>query len=429
MSDNINRKLKTIKTKDMKVADAIRSPYDLGSKALNKHFSSFGGIVPAQSIFLTAPSGTGKTTFALHIAKCVDTYVREYKIKHDITEDIEAFDDKSYRNLGPPIFISLEMSSFQIKLYEERLGDLGDIDVIPDDVQGSYSDWLEYIIAEKKPSLVIIDSLQYAADIAVSIEGATAKFHEKQIVSAFKNYAHSLYVPVIVIGHTNKDGTYKGNTSLKHALDFHLTMEINESGEKFICSEKNRFGTIDSTLLYNDHNGILITDTDIEETPLIDILNINEILPAYHNTQWNTPNYFDTKFIKSFFSSLLIPLKDKYIKEIENISGFGDDFTIDDIHVTYSNRIEIISNPKSKAIEVGFDFIKKFNTISDDEIFNSNEINFVNNLCKTPKDKLLWIFLRELQYLIDDRRINTFEFYQKVANKYNENSYLHSENL
>jgi DNA repair protein RadA/Sms len=174
-----------------------------------------GGIVKGSMVLLSGDPGIGKSTILLQICEYLG---RELKI----------------------LYISGEESKHQIKLRADRLGvKTHNLSVMCEtDVQGI----CEYI-RTSKPDLVIIDSIQTMnfADIS-STPGSVSQVRES--TNILMRTAKILNIPIIIVGHVNKDGNIAGPKVLEHIVDAVLYLE----GERHLSyrilrAVKNRYGS------------------------------------------------------------------------------------------------------------------------------------------------------------------------------------------
>ena len=138
------------------------------------------------------------------------------------------------------LYVSGEESKRQLKLRAERLQvTTENLNVLTEtDVETVTS-----YIYETKPDIVMIDSIQTMSLSAISsVPGSVAQVRE--CTNAYLHTAKSLDIPIIVVGHVNKDGAIAGPKVLEHIVDAVLYFE----GEKNLTyrvlrAVKNRFGS------------------------------------------------------------------------------------------------------------------------------------------------------------------------------------------
>ena len=138
-----------------------------------------GGLVPGSIVLLGGEPGIGKSTLTLQ------TILRMQN------RDI--------------LYVSGEESAHQIKMRAERIGGNAAVQVLCETSLENIFD----SIKEAKPELVIIDSIQTISTSEVeSSPGSITQVRE--CASALLRFAKTSGIPVILIGHINKEGTLAG---------------------------------------------------------------------------------------------------------------------------------------------------------------------------------------------------------------------------
>ena len=174
-----------------------------------------GGIVKGSLVLLSGDPGIGKSTILLQICQSLE---KKLKI----------------------LYVSGEESYSQIKLRADRLKVKTDnlFILCETDAQAV----CEHIFATT-PDLVIIDSIQTMNFTELnSSPGCVTQVRECS--NLFMRTAKSLSIPVIMVGHVNKDGNIAGPKVLEHVVDCVLYFE----GERHLSyrilrAVKNRFGS------------------------------------------------------------------------------------------------------------------------------------------------------------------------------------------
>ncbi len=174
-----------------------------------------GGIVKGSVVLLGGDPGIGKSTLLLQICQYLGASLSI-------------------------LYVSGEESPHQLKLRAERLGvNTKQLSVLCEtDVLGICA----YIRTEK-PGLVIIDSIQTMQHTEVgSSPGSVTQVRES--ASALLRSAKQLDIPMLLVGHVNKDGNIAGPKVLEHIVDAVLYFE----GERHLSyrllrAVKNRFGS------------------------------------------------------------------------------------------------------------------------------------------------------------------------------------------
>ena len=149
-----------------------------------------GGIVPGSIILLGGDPGIGKSTLTLQTI----VQMTERRV----------------------LYVSGEESAHQIKMRAERLTpNAGEHVMILCETS------LENIfkeIEEVAPELIVIDSIQtMETEDVESAPGSVTQIRE--CASALLRFAKTSAIPVILIGHINKEGTIAGPKVLEHIVD------------------------------------------------------------------------------------------------------------------------------------------------------------------------------------------------------------------
>ncbi len=178
-----------------------------------------GGIVPGSLVLLGGNPGIGKSTLALQISMVVPN----------------------------TIYFSAEESVEQIKLRAERLKQKSTT------LKLANEPIIEHILAtikEKKPQLVIIDSIQTI--FSSEAEGETGSVTQiKACTVKLLELAKSQNIPIIIIGHVTKEGVVSGPKTLEHLVDTVLYLEGSEyQFYRILRTVKNRFGPTDEVGIF-----------------------------------------------------------------------------------------------------------------------------------------------------------------------------------
>ncbi len=181
-----------------------------------------GGLVKGSIVLLGGEPGIGKSTLALQtILKMPEEKV---------------------------LYVSGEESARQIKLRAQRLkGEDTENCLILCDTS------LENIFANIKemvPDIVVIDSIQtISTDTVDSSPGSVTQVRE--CASALLRFAKASGVPVILIGHINKEGILAGPKILEHIVDTVIQFEGDRHYMyRILRSIKNRFGSTSELGIY-----------------------------------------------------------------------------------------------------------------------------------------------------------------------------------
>lgn len=174
-----------------------------------------GGIVIGSLVLISGDPGIGKSTILLQICQHLG-------------------------NNSKILYVSGEESANQIKMRANRLGvTTNNLFILP---QTDVSIIVETIKSEK-PDAVIIDSIQTMVyDEINSSAGSVTQVRE--CTNIFMHTAKGLNVPILVVGHVNKDGAIAGPKVLEHIVDTVLYFEGERNySYRILRSVKNRFGS------------------------------------------------------------------------------------------------------------------------------------------------------------------------------------------
>ena len=182
-----------------------------------------GGIVPGSLVLVGGDPGIGKSTLLLQVCRELS----------DIGESV--------------LYISGEESTRQIKMRADRLGDFKkDMLLLCETDLTAISD----IIRNKKPRIVIIDSIQtmYNEDIS-GTPGSVSQVRESTAV--LLQLSKTLGISIFIVGHVTKEGTVAGPRILEHMVDTVLYFEGDRyAAYRILRGVKNRFGSTNEIGVY-----------------------------------------------------------------------------------------------------------------------------------------------------------------------------------
>jgi DNA repair protein RadA/Sms len=197
-----------------------------------------GGIVPGSLVLIGGEPGIGKSTLLLQIALSL----RDMKI----------------------LYVSGEESVEQIKMRADRIDTKNPNCYL-------YAETNTQSIFEQvkilSPQLIIIDSIQtvYSSHI-LSASGSISQVRE--CAAEFQRLAKETNIPVILIGHINKEGEIAGPKLLEHIVDTVLQFEGDRNyTHRLLRTNKNRFGSAMELGVY-----------EMKSSGLVPILNPSDIL-------------------------------------------------------------------------------------------------------------------------------------------------------
>lgn len=211
-----------IKSKPCKVSEieALEEPrIHMPSEELNRVLG--GGLVAGSMVLIGGEPGIGKSTLVLQNILSI----------------------KSRRML----YVSGEESAAQLKMRADRLGRVSDNCYIV--CETSLENIFDHI-KSVEPDLLIVDSIQTIASEAVeSAAGSVSQVRE--CAAQLLKYAKENGVPVLLIGHINKDGAIAGPKVLEHIVDVVLHFEGDRQHlYRLLRAIKNRFGSTNEIGIY-----------------------------------------------------------------------------------------------------------------------------------------------------------------------------------
>lgn len=205
---------------------------DMHDQELNRVLG--GGLVPGSLVLLGGEPGIGKSTLILQtVLRMADKRV---------------------------LYVSGEESIRQLKLRADRLasplpGREDGGKALPADlpcmvVCETLLDRIFIHIKNEQPQLVVIDSIQTIMTEAVeSSPGSIAQVRE--CAAQLLKFAKESNIPVVLIGHINKEGTLAGPKVLEHIVDAVLQFEGDQHYMyRILRSIKNRFGSTSELGIY-----------------------------------------------------------------------------------------------------------------------------------------------------------------------------------
>ena len=197
--------------KDISTTDEIR--YKTGLSELDRVLG--GGIVKGSLVLLGGDPGIGKSTILLQICEHLG---KNNKI----------------------LYVSGEESKRQLKLRATRLNVNNDNLYIQTQTD---VELISETIRQDKPDLVMIDSIQtMSLNELQSSPGSITQVRE--CTNYLMRVAKSLDIPLIIVGHVNKEGSIAGPKVLEHVVDAVLHFEGDKQmSYRILRAVKNRYGS------------------------------------------------------------------------------------------------------------------------------------------------------------------------------------------
>ena len=187
--------------------------YDTGIGELNRVLG--GGLVKGSLVLLGGEPGIGKSTILLQICQFLGE-------DHSI------------------LYVSGEESARQIKLRADRLGvDTENLYILT----STDAEAVAQTIASSAPDIAIIDSIQTMSISRISSSPASLT-QVRECTNLFMHTAKDQEIPIIIVGHVNKDGAIAGPKVMEHIVDAVLYFEgERHQSYRLLRAVKNRFGS------------------------------------------------------------------------------------------------------------------------------------------------------------------------------------------
>lgn len=195
------------------IGNFLEHRYDTGIGELNRVLG--GGLVKGSVVLISGDPGIGKSTLLLQTTQSLGNTLRV-------------------------LYVSGEESPHQLKLRAERIGvDSNNLTVICD----TNAEAICSFIKKDMPDAVIIDSIQTMSISEISsLPGSITQVRECS--NLFMRVAKTLNIPIIVVGHVNKDGNIAGPKVLEHIVDCVLYFEGEKNlSYRILRAVKNRYGS------------------------------------------------------------------------------------------------------------------------------------------------------------------------------------------
>lgn len=174
-----------------------------------------GGIVPGSLVLVGGDPGIGKSTLLLQVCQ-----------RLACEENV--------------LYISGEESLSQIKLRANRMGEFKEnLKLLCE----TNLDTIRNVIEDRRPELVVIDSIQtmYSEEVS-SAPGSVSQVRES--TNVFMQLAKGLGITIFIVGHVTKEGTVAGPRVLEHMVDTVLYFEGDRHASyRILRGVKNRFGS------------------------------------------------------------------------------------------------------------------------------------------------------------------------------------------
>ena len=303
-----------------------------------------GGLVPGSIVLLGGEPGIGKSTLTLQTI----LHMNERRI----------------------LYVSGEESAHQIKMRAERIGGNSEVMILCETSLESIFD----NIKEVKPELVVIDSIQTISTSDVeSSPGSITQVRE--CAAALLRFAKTSGIPVILLGHINKEGPLAGPKILEQIVDTVIQFEGDQHYMyRILRSIKNRFGSTSELGIYEmQQNGLrqvsnpseLLLSQDHEGLSGVAISSaIEGVRPFLVETQalvssaaYGTPQRSATGFDQRRLNMLLAVLEKRVgfkLMQKDVFINIAGGLRVTDLAMDLSVIAAVLSSNVDTAIEAGW---------------------------------------------------------------------------
>lgn len=210
---------------DLDVPVQLENTFNTGLSFFDDALSSGEGVTPSSSILFTGTPGAGKTTMCLQLA-----------------DSITKAGNICLYNTG-------EESLFQVRKVAKRLnlkhGFIAGQDTLVTDILEHAGSLMK--ANRGKQLFIILDSLQTLNDGKYA-DGAVNAMSQVRATEMITNFCKETYACALIIGQVTKSGDFGGKMQVKHTVDVHAHLFIDEQkssetyGERIFEVNKNRFG-------------------------------------------------------------------------------------------------------------------------------------------------------------------------------------------
>ncbi len=231
-----------VSVNDIDTADELRFKTGIGE--LDRVLG--GGLVKGSVVLLSGDPGIGKSTLLMQVC---GTFCKDKKV----------------------LYVSGEESGKQLKLRAERLGVKGNSLLIM--TETDVETVCEYIKLNK-PDVVMIDSIQTMSHAEIQ-SSAGSVTQVRECTNSLLRVGKNLDIPVIIVGHVNKDGAIAGPKVMEHIVDAVLYFEGERNyAYRILRAVKNRFGSTNEIGVF-EMNDTGLLEVENPSAALLSERNIN----------------------------------------------------------------------------------------------------------------------------------------------------------
>jgi hypothetical protein len=268
-------------------------------------------------------------------------------------------------------------------------------------------------LKELNPALVIVDSLQKMAGVM------SGSFNANQIwlTEIFTEFAKETFVPVNLIGHVSKDGTYKGPTTLLHEVDAHMKIWIDkELGERCFGFSKNRFGGIGDPFVFRiQSSGVYVgeewwlkaagTDGNLDQAAVTAVAEFRAVSEKSEAIPF--------KAFQNLAKTMHKFLENKYHSEMKNDTVCGKA----ESRLTWKGARAYCSIGDGR-INYGQKFFKRINNSGWKGVGYKTEKSYISRNCTNKEDCALWVIFHEYQHLYKGNLKHTKSFFSNIEKRF-----------
>ena len=369
---------------DIEVPDILFHPIKTGTLEFDRAFSEMGGVTPSCVTLVTGTPGAGKTTLMATLGSRLITP-------------------------KPVVFLSYEMSDFQLKLTAKKIQGFEKMLIVTETFhkdRESFEEFLNGALANLDPGLVIVDSLQKMAGIM------PGSFDKNQIwlTEKLTEFAKNTFCPVTLIGHVSKDGTYKGPTTIKHEVDAHMHIYIDkELGERCFAFSKNRFGGVADPYFFRITSNGVFVGNEWWEQPGSDIKTMaKDAILEFRKASETQPNV-PTKEFQRMTKTVVKWLEDEYKNDLLTDTAFKRE-TVD---LSWKGA-GAFCRPGQGMMNFGEKFMKKLTNDTFWRVGYKTEKPYMKRQLRNKEDMAIWVICHEFQHLFNGNGKHTKAFFAKI---------------
>jgi SpoVK/Ycf46/Vps4 family AAA+-type ATPase len=383
------------KVSEIEVPEKLFQTIKTESPELDSVFSEIGGLVPSQVVLVTGNPGSGKTT----LCAVVGSRIAE-------------------KDNRPVVFLSYEMSDFQLKLQAKKIAGFETLLVSTHEfhAQPGGIDLLFQALDSLDPSMVIVDSLQKMA--SKMSDGPTRG--QIVLVERFTKWAKKSFVPVMLIGHNDKGGNYSGPSFLKHEVDSHMTVWFDqEIRERLFSMSKNRFGgNMESYSFRITPDGVFIGSEWWNHVDGQGPDAVRDMIIDYKSA--SSGDKINWEKFKDSAEGLIRYLNHKHADRFAAQTFVG---VHEKVNLTWEGK-RATCTFKTGQINLGRKFFDRITDNTWEWVGYSSERPFIRKHVKNKEEAALWVVLHEWVHLFKGYQHHTKKMWKEISRIAAEESWM-----